>query len=99
PTTYHTLRLHDALPIFLDMAVDVLDHDDGVVDDEADGEHHRQKRQQVDRIAEDEQHEADADQRQRDGDDRHHHRAEGAEEEQDEDRKSTRLNSSHVKIS
>ena len=36
----------------LDVAVDVLDHDDGVVDDEADGEHHGEQRQKVDRIAE-----------------------------------------------
>ena len=73
-------RRHAAL---LDVAVDVLHHDDGVVDDEADGQHHGEQRQQVDRIAEREQHEADADQRQRDGDDRHQHRAERAEEEQD----------------
>ncbi len=33
---------------FLDMPEDVFDHDDGVVDHEADGEHHRQQRQKVD---------------------------------------------------
>ena len=33
----------------LDVAVDVLQHDDGVVDHEADGQHQRQQRQRVDR--------------------------------------------------
>ena len=36
----------------LDVAVDVLDHHDGVVDDEADRQHHREQRQEVDRVAE-----------------------------------------------
>ena len=31
----------------LDMAVDVLDHDDRVVDDQADGQHHGQQGQQI----------------------------------------------------
>ena len=34
------------------MAVDVLDHDDGVVDDEANAEHQREQRKQIDRVAE-----------------------------------------------
>ena len=36
----------------LDVPEDVLQHDDRVVDDEADREHHRQQRQRVDREAE-----------------------------------------------
>ena len=74
----------------LDVAVDVLDHDDGVVDDEADGQHHGEEREEVERVAEREQHRADADQRQRDGHDRHQHRAERAEEEQDHQRRRSR---------
>ena len=34
---------------FLDVAEDVLEHDDRVVDDEADRQHHREQRQRVDR--------------------------------------------------
>ena len=69
----------------LDVAVDVLHHDDGVVDDEADGEHERQQRQKVDRVAERQQREHDADQRQRNGDDGDEGRAQAAEEQEDDD--------------
>ena len=36
----------------LDAMIDVLEHDDRVVDDEADRQHQREQGQQVDRIAE-----------------------------------------------
>ena len=70
---------------FLDMAVDVLDDDDGVVDDEADGEHEGQQRQQVERVAERQQREHHADQRQRDRHDGDERRAQAAEEQEDDD--------------
>ncbi len=44
-------RLRRALPL-LDVAVDVLDHDDGIVDDQPDRQHHRQQRQQIEAEAE-----------------------------------------------
>ena len=54
------------------MAADVLDDDDGVVDDKTDGKHQRQKREQIDRIAlapnKDDQR---ADERKRNGDSRY----------------------------
>ena len=51
------------------VALDILDHDDRVVDDDADGEHQTEQRQVVERIAQRQQHRHGADQR--DGD-RHH---------------------------
>ena len=39
------------LGMLLHHALDVLDHDDGVVDDDADGEHDREQRDRVGRIA------------------------------------------------
>jgi hypothetical protein len=39
------------MPLF-DVAVDVLQHDDGIVDHQADGQHQRQQRQRVDGEAE-----------------------------------------------
>ena len=59
-------RLH----ALLDMAVDVLDHDDGVVHHEPDGEHEREQCHQIDRVAERGEQREHADERQRDGDDR-----------------------------
>ena len=37
----------------LDVALDVLDHDDGVIDHDADGQHEAEERERVDREAED----------------------------------------------
>jgi hypothetical protein len=54
----------------LDVMVDVLEHDDGVVDDEADGEHQSKQRQRVDGEAERVHQRKGADQRHRDGDQR-----------------------------
>ena len=68
-----------------DMAVDVLDDDDRVVDHETDAEHERQQRQQIDRIAERQQRDHHADQRQRNGHDRDEGRAQIAEEQEDHD--------------
>ena len=76
-------RRIEGLHALLDVAVDVLHHDDGVVDDEADGQHQRQQRQQVDGIAERQQGEHHADERQRDGDDRDQRGAQVAEEQED----------------
>ena len=75
-------RFERTLPL-LDMPVDVLDHDDGVVDHEPDREHQCEQRHQVDRVAERRQDREHADQRQRDGDDRDDGRAKIAEEQKD----------------
>ncbi len=69
----------------LDVAIDVLDHDDRVVDDKADAEHQRQQGQKIDRIAERQQRDHHADQRQRNGDDRNEGRAQVAEKQEDDD--------------
>ncbi len=53
---------------FLDVARDVLDHDDGVVHHEAGGDGQRHQRQVVDRETEEHHHRKGADQRQRHGD-------------------------------
>ena len=45
----------------LEMPMDVFHHHDRVVDDEADGEHHGEQRQEIDGIAHQVEHEADAD--------------------------------------
>ncbi len=49
------------------MSIDVLDNDDGVIHDQADGKHQRQQRQQIDRVAEGRHQEECAYQRQRHG--------------------------------
>ena len=74
------IRLHAVL----DMAMDVLQHDDGVVDHEADRQHHRQQRQRVDREAERIHQRKGADQRHRDGHQRDQRRAERAQEDEDD---------------
>ena len=65
--------------------LDVLDHDDGVVDDETDGQHDRQQSEEVDREAEEQHQQHRADERDRDGDDGNEHAPHGAEEEEDDD--------------
>ena len=62
--------LERRLAFLLHVPVDVLDDDDGVVDDEADRQHQREQRQQIDRVAEHQHHEEGADQRQRHRDQR-----------------------------
>src|SRR5208282_369268 len=66
-------------------------HDDGVVDDQTDGQHQRQQRQQIDRIAERQQDDESADQRQRNGDGRYQrgtHRAEKQKDHEGDDAQS-----------
>ena len=71
---------------FLEMAVDVLDHDDGVVDDEADAEHQREQREQIDRVAERQKNRERSDQRQRNGDRRYQRRTHRSEEHEHHER-------------
>ena len=68
-----------------DMAMDVLDDHDGVIDHKPDGQHEGEKRQEIDRIAERQEQHRDADQRQRDRHHRDDRRAHIAEEQEDDD--------------
>ena len=67
----------------LHMPHDVLDHDDGVVDDEADRDRQRHQREIVEAVAELVEHGEGADQRQRHGDGRDDGRPEIAQEQED----------------
>src|SRR3546814_8363818 len=49
--------LHRQTRLLLHHPLDVLDHDDGVVDDDADREHEGEKRDRVRAVADDQQHE------------------------------------------
>ena len=69
----------------LDMAVDVLDDDDRVVNDQPDAEHQGEQRQKVDRIAERQQRDHHPDQREWNGDDRDERRAQIAQEQENHD--------------
>ena len=53
---------------FLDAPMRVLEHDDRVVDDEADRQHEREQRHEVDRVAEQREHGERRDQAQRNRD-------------------------------
>ena len=75
--------LHRAEALF-EMAHDVLDHDDGVVDHEADGDRQRHERQIVEAVAEHIEHREGADQRQRHRDRRNDGRPEIAQEQEDD---------------
>ena len=66
-------------------AVDVLEHDDRVVDDEPDREHEPEQRQHVDREPDHRHHEERRDDRDRDRDGRDQRRAHVAEEQVDHD--------------
>ena len=66
-----------------DVALDVLDHDDGVVDHDADRQHQAEQRQIVEREAERRHEEEGADQRHRNGDQRDDRRAPGLQEQHD----------------
>ncbi len=70
---------------FVKVPVDVLDHDDRVVDDQTDRQHQRQEGQQIDREAEGQHHHQGADERHRDCDGRDHHRAQRAKEDEHDD--------------
>ena len=80
-------RLRDReLGLLLDHPLDVLDDDDRIVDDDADGQHQRQQRDGVGRVA-DRQHDREgADDRHRHRDQRDQRRAQLAEEQEDDDR-------------
>ncbi len=67
----------------LDVAIDIFDDDDRIIDHEADRQHQGQKRQQIDRIAEQEQKAHDAHHGERNRHDRDDRRAQVAEEEKD----------------
>ena len=67
----------------LDIARDVFQHHDGVVDDEADRDRQRHQREVVERIAERPHQRAGAEQRKRHGDGRNHGRPEAAQEDED----------------
>ncbi len=67
------------------LALDVLDDDDRVVDDDADGEHQAEQRQHVDREAEPLHHREGADERYGDGDERDDRRAPRLQEQQHDD--------------
>ena len=66
------------------MTLDVLHHHDRVVDDETDGEHDGEERQQVHGEPGDQHQEHRADERHRNRDDRNEHRSERAEEQEDD---------------
>jgi len=67
-------------------ALDILHHDDGVVDDDADGKHQRQERNRVGRIAEGKQHREGPDDGNRHGDDRNERRPHIAQEQKYDNR-------------
>ena len=67
------------------MALHVLDHHDGIVDDEAHREHDGQQREEIDGEAGDEHQEHGADERDRNRDDGNEHRPNRSEEEEDHD--------------
>ncbi len=68
----------------LDIALDVLDHDDGVVHHDADGENEPEQRQRVDGKTHHEQHGKGADDRHRNGDQRNNRRAPRLQEQDDD---------------
>jgi hypothetical protein len=68
----------------IDTALDVLEHDDRIVDHQADGEDQRQQRQDVDRVPHGVHEDEAADQRDRDGHRRHQCGAERAQEQQND---------------
>ena len=76
---------HREIGFFLDHAFDVLDDDDGIVDDNADGKHQRQQRDGVGRISDDQQHGKCTDDGHRHGDKRYQRRPHLAEEQKDHD--------------
>ncbi len=67
-----------------EVSLDILDHDDGVVDDDADRQHQPEQRQVVERIADRQKHREGADQRYRNGDHRNHRRAPALQEDDDD---------------
>ena len=68
----------------LEIALDILDDDDRVIDDDADRQHQPEHRQSIERIAEGGEHGEGADQRDRNGDDRDDRRAPALQEDEDD---------------
>ena len=84
--------LDGQLGLLVEDALDILDHDDGVVDEQADREHQPEQGQRVDREAEDVEHPEGAEQHDRDGDSRDQRGAPALQEdEHDEDDEDHRL--------
>ena len=75
-------RLEGRELLFLHQALDVLDDHDGVIDQQADGQHHGEHGQRVDRIARHHQHPESAQQHHRHGDERHQRGAPALQEDQ-----------------
>ena len=69
----------------VNVALDVFDHDDGVVNDQSDRKHDRQQGQQVDGEARDQHQKDGADQRNRNRDDRDQNRTHRSKEKEDDD--------------
>ena len=74
----------------LEIAKDVLQHDDRIVDDEPDREGQRHQRQIVETVAADIEHGKSADERQRHGQARDHGSPKAAQEDNEHDRKAER---------
>ena len=73
------------LGLFLDDPLDVLDHDDRIVDHNADREHQREQRHGIGRIADDQHDREGADDRHGNRDERDQGRAQLAEKQKDDD--------------
>ena len=77
---------------FLDVVLDRLDHDDGIVDDETDRQHQPEERQSVDREAQQRKDGERSDQRHRHGQQRNQRRPPALQkDEDDEDHQGERL--------
>ena len=80
-----TMAASNGLQALLEVAGDVLDDDDGVVDDEAGGDGERHEGEIVQRVAEQVHHAEGAEQRERNGDRRDERRAAFAKEDEDDE--------------
>ncbi len=78
-------RRREPVHALFHVPVDILDNDDGVVDNQPDGQDERQQRKQIDRIAKRQQQHHHADQRQRYGHDGNECGADRAEEQENHD--------------
>ncbi len=82
---HRTMRRFARTEPLFEVSLDILDHDDGVVDDDADRQHQAEHRQGVERIAERREHREGSDQRDRDGDDGDDGRAPALQEDDDDE--------------
>ena len=93
---HRALRRIDRRQALLHVLLDVLDDDDRVIDDEADGEHHREERQRVDGEIEHDERAERTDERDRHGEQRNDRRAPVLQEnEDDEDDEQQRFHKGH----